>query len=108
VVRRVHDYRDTSGMAGTVHEKLSEGTAAFLTGCRTAATGCATNRHPMEDQMLARAAVPRAKRRCVEFRSTRSPRDLLISLPVRQPWDGARVAVTRTTAPRNFPMQHGR
>jgi hypothetical protein len=62
----------------------------------------------MEEKMLARAAVHRGKRRPVEFRSTRSPRDLLISLPFRQPSDGARTPVTRSGAPRNVAMQHGR
>jgi len=37
--------------------------------------------------MLARAAAPRSKRRFVQFRTTRSPRDVLISLPFRQPSD---------------------
>ena len=62
------------------------GTRAAVAGCRTVPSGCTTNRHPMEDEMLARAAAPR-KRRCVEFRRTRSPRDVLISLPFRQPSD---------------------
>ena len=56
--------------------------------------------------MLARAAAPR-KRRCVEFRRTRSPRDVLISLPFRQPSD-ARVSLARAEAPRSIPMQRGR
>jgi hypothetical protein len=60
----------------------------------------------MEDEMLARTVVLR-KRRPVEFRSTRSPREVLISLPFRQPSD-ARVSLARTAAPRGIPMQRGR
>jgi hypothetical protein len=59
----------------------------------------------MEDEMLARAAAPR-KRRCVEFRRTRSPRDVLIGLPFRQPSDSRVLA--RAEAPRSIPMQRGR
>jgi hypothetical protein len=33
--------------------------------------------------MLVRYFVPIRKRRAVEFRATRSPRDLLLTLPVR-------------------------
>ena len=55
--------------------------------------------------MLARAVVSR-KRRCVEFRRTRSPRDVLISLPFRQPSDSRVLA--RTETPRSIPMQRGR
>ena len=55
--------------------------------------------------MLARAAAPR-KRRCVEFRRTRSPRDVLIGLPFRQPSDSRVLA--RAEAPRSIPMQRGR
>jgi hypothetical protein len=61
----------------------------------------------MEDEMLARAVALRTKRRCVEFRRTRSPRDVLISLPFRQPSD-AKVSLVRTAAPRSLAMQHGR
>jgi hypothetical protein len=60
----------------------------------------------MEDEMLARAAAPR-KRRCVEFRRTRSPRDVLISLPFR-PVADARTPASRAAAPRMIPMQQGR
>ena len=56
--------------------------------------------------MLARTVVLR-KRRPVEFRSTRSPREVLISLPFRQPSD-ARVSLARTAAPRGIPMQRSR
>ena len=55
--------------------------------------------------MLARAAANR-KRRCVEFRRTRSPREVLISLPFRQPSDPK--AIARIDAPRIIPMQRGR
>jgi hypothetical protein len=40
----------------------------------------------MEDVMFARAILPR-KRRCVVFRRTRSPRELLANLPFRRPSD---------------------
>jgi|SoimicmetaTmtHMA_FD_contig_31_25441961_length_582_multi_3_in_0_out_0_2 hypothetical protein len=60
----------------------------------------------MEDEMLSRAAALRTKRRCVEFRRTRSPRDVLISLPFRQPSDSRVLA--RTETPRSIPMQRGR
>jgi hypothetical protein len=60
----------------------------------------------MEDEMLARAVVSR-KRRCVEFRRTRSPRDVLISLPFRHLAD-ARTPAPRTAGPRTIPMQQGR
>ena len=56
--------------------------------------------------MLSRAAALRTKRRCVEFRRTRSPRDVLISLPFRQPSDSRVLA--RTETPRSIPMQRGR
>jgi hypothetical protein len=61
----------------------------------------------MEEKMLARAAVHRGKRRPVEFRSTRSPRDLLISLPFRHGSD-ARTPAPRATAARAIPLQQGR
>jgi hypothetical protein len=54
----------------------------------------------MEDEMLARAVVSR-KRRCVEFRRTRSPRELLISLPFRQPSD-VRASLAPAKAPRSL------
>jgi hypothetical protein len=59
----------------------------------------------MEGEMLARAAANR-KRRCVEFRRTRSPREVLISLPFRQPSDAKVIA--RIEPPRVIPMQRGR
>jgi hypothetical protein len=62
----------------------------------------------MEDDMLARAAAPRSKRRFVQFRTTRSPRDVLISLPFRQPSDCARTPVSSAKSPRSMPMQHDR
>jgi hypothetical protein len=55
----------------------------------------------MEDEMLARAVVSR-KRRPVEFRVTRSPRELLISLPFRQPSDRDRASLALTKAPRSL------
>jgi hypothetical protein len=61
----------------------------------------------MEDDMLARAAVLRTKRRCVEFRRTRSPRDVLISLPFRQPSD-AKALLASTEALRGIRIQRGR
>jgi hypothetical protein len=90
------------------HDDLTAGTGAGAAGCRTKSAGYPTNEYPMEDAMLARAAVPRAKRRCVEFRRTRSPRDVLISLPFRQPTDCARAPMGRTEAPRATAMQQGR
>jgi hypothetical protein len=57
--------------------------------------------------MLSRAAALRTKRRCVEFRRTRSPRDVLISLPFRYAAD-ARTPAPRAGAPRTIPMQQGR
>ena len=50
--------------------------------------------------MLARAVVSR-KRRPVEFRVTRSPRELLISLPFRQPSD-IRTSLAPAKAPRSL------
>jgi hypothetical protein len=44
-----------------------------------------------EYPVLARPTL-HTKRRCVEFRRTRSPRDLLANLPFCQPSDGARMA----------------
>jgi len=82
------------------------GTLSALPGCRTDPTGYQTKKYPMEDEMLARTVVLR-KRRPVEFRSTRSPREVLISLPFRQPSD-ARVSLARTAAPREIPMQRSR
>jgi hypothetical protein len=61
----------------------------------------------MEDEMLSRAAALRTKRRCVEFRRTRSPREVLISLPFRQPSD-AKVSLVRTAAPRGLAAPHSR
>jgi hypothetical protein len=58
--------------------------------------GYPNTEYPMEDQMLARAS--RTKRRCVEFRRTRSPRELLTTVPFRQPSEGARMPVRPGTA----------
>ena len=63
--------------------------------------GYPTTEHPM----LARATA-RTRRRCVEFRRTRSPRELLTTLPFLQPSEGARMPVGPGTA-RIVAMPHG-
>ena len=56
---------------------------------RYAAVLAALCGYPTTEYPVLARATSHTKRRCVEFRRTRSPRDLLANLPFHQPSEGA-------------------